>query len=199
MYMKRTLNVCSIALASTLLFSACGGSKSDSKKDKGDKGKKEKEDTTASKKDKSGKELTAEAFTKAVKKHVKNESEDGFFMLPHPDKKADTLKLKLQKPHKMLHKASKNEYFTCVEFKGKDGKSYDVDVYMKGKSADELTASKTMVHKIGGEKLFSYKKEDGMMKKKEMKSSKKEGSSKKDKKATRKAKDQSTPSRKGSS
>jgi hypothetical protein len=112
-------------------------------------------------------ELTVEQFADAAENYIKQKTEEkGHF--PVTDKKQDKeLELKLIKIHrKRLSHLGNNLYFVCADFQGQDGNTYDVDIFMKGTSKDDLKATrKPMVHKVNGNERFSwYQADDGTWK-----------------------------------
>lgn len=116
--------------------------------------------------------LTIEKFADAAKAHIKGEQKenDGYFMV-EDEKQGKTLKLQLEKVHrKRLSHLGDDKYFVCADFKAKDGKTYDVDIFMKGtkkSNLEEVSAPK--VHKVNGDPRFTYKKEDGVWQQKPVK------------------------------
>jgi hypothetical protein len=57
-----------------------------------------------------------------------------------------------------------NKYFACVDMKGNDGKTYDIDFFMTV-GAGKLTVTSTSVHKINGKPLYNWKEQKGVWKK----------------------------------
>ena len=57
-----------------------------------------------------------------------------------------------------------NKYFACVDMKGTDGKTYDIDFFINVQP-DKLTVTETSVHKINGKPLYNWKQEKGVWKK----------------------------------
>lgn len=109
----------------------------------------------------SSKTVNKKNFTQAIKSYVKKESADnnGYFIV-HDKKQDKDLKLKLIKIHEdKLASLGDNTYFMCSDFKGKNGKTYDIDVFMKGKDVNSLKATKTSVHKVNGKERYTWKKE----------------------------------------
>lgn len=116
--------------------------------------------------------LTIEQFADAAKNHIQKAAKknDGYFHVKDK-KQGKTLKLELEKVHrKRLSHLGDNKYFVCADFKGKDGKTYDVDIFMKGtkkSNLEEVRAPK--VHKVEGEPRFTYHKVDGTWEQKPVK------------------------------
>ncbi len=114
--------------------------------------------------------LTIEEFADAAKKYIKQKSkENGGYFMVKDEKQDKTLKLKLEKVHrKRLSHLGNNVYFVCADFKGQDGKTYDIDIFMKGTSKENLEVTRDpMVHKVNGEERFTWHKEDGVWKRKQ--------------------------------
>ena len=78
-------------------------------------------------------EVTTETISRAIDKKVRKSAKknDGYFIVE--DKEAGkTLYLKLDKIHKeRLSAVKKNLYFACVDFTNKDGRTYDIDFFLK--------------------------------------------------------------------
>jgi hypothetical protein len=78
-----------------------------------------------------------------------------------------TLQLKLEKVHEeRLAQVKPNEYFACADFVEKDGTKYDVDVFMQGKTKDDLKETEVSVHKVNGKERYTWFEENGLWKKK---------------------------------
>ena len=102
-------------------------------------------------------EVTTETISHAIEKEVKNSAKknDGYFIVE--DKEAGkTLYLKLDKIHKeRLSAVKKNLYFACVDFTNKDGRTYDIDFFLKDASG-KLKVSETIVHKEEGKPRYNW-------------------------------------------
>jgi len=78
-----------------------------------------------------------------------------------------TLQLKLEKVHdEKLAQVKPNEYFACADFVEKDGTKYDIDVFMQGKTKDDLKETEVSVHKVNGKERYTWFEENGLWKKK---------------------------------
>src|SRR5215469_8881337 len=51
-------------------------------------------------------------------------------------------------------------YFACVDMKGTDGKTYDIDFFLTGQPG-KMKVTDTSVHKIDGKPLYDWKEENG--------------------------------------
>lgn len=112
-------------------------------------------------------DLTIEEFADAAKEYIqkKTEQQGGHFKV-EDEKQGKTLKLTLKKVHrKRLSHLGDNKYFVCADFKGEDGNLYDIDIFMKGTSKDNLEPTKEpMVHKVNGDARFTWYEKDGVWK-----------------------------------
>jgi len=78
-----------------------------------------------------------------------------------------TLELKLDKVHDdRLSQVGPNTYFACADFVEKDGTRYDIDIFMQGKSKDDLKETEVSVHKVNGKERYAWFEENGVWKKK---------------------------------
>ncbi len=55
---------------------------------------------------------------------------------------------------------SGGKYFACVDMKGTDGKTYDIDFFLTGQPG-KMKVTETSVHKIDGKPLYDWKEENG--------------------------------------
>ncbi|OGU14712.1 MAG: hypothetical protein A2X61_13705 [Ignavibacteria bacterium GWB2_35_12] len=116
------------------------------------------------------KQLSIQELSEAMKIYIDKESKKngGYFEVYDPVLKK-TLKMKLTKLHdERLSPLGDDVYFVCADFKATDGSVYDIDIFMKGKSKDELIATDTKVHKVNGEPRYTWYEEDGVWKTKEL-------------------------------
>src|SRR5213596_224506 len=91
-----------------------------------------------------------------------SKSADNKFHMPYQKK---DLALDLVRVHDdRFSSLGGNKYFACVDMKGADGKTYDIDFFMVVQ-ADKLTITETAVHKINGKPLYNWKQEGGVWKK----------------------------------
>jgi hypothetical protein len=119
--------------------------------------------------------LTVNELAVAVKDYVEMEAEenDGYFSVKD-DQQNKTLQLELTKVHEeRLASLGDNVYFVCADFKGTDGNTYDIDIFMEGTSKDNLEATETSVHKMNGKERYTWHEEKGLWKKKSMGKTKK--------------------------
>lgn len=102
--------------------------------------------------------VTLEDVAKFVEEYVRKNSKDGLFKYYDKYTKKE-LELIFDRIHReKLSKIKKNEYFACVDFKGKDGKAYDLDFFVEGKSRNYFAIDKKdiSVHKVNGKENYTW-------------------------------------------
>lgn len=115
-----------------------------------------------------GSDLTPEALAKEITQYVEKESKlKGRHFLFYDEKEEKPLVLSLDRVHKdKLSKVAEGTYFACSDFKSKDGKTYDLDFFLKetdsGLQVDEIT-----VHKEDGKARYGWVEEKGVWKRQE--------------------------------
>lgn len=113
-------------------------------------------------------DLTPETLAKEITQYIENESKlKGKYFLFYDEKSEKPLVLTLEKVHNdKLSKAAEGTYFACSDFKSKDGKTYDLDFFLKetdsGLKVDEIT-----VHKEDGNARYDWVQEKGIWKQKQ--------------------------------
>jgi len=89
----------------------------------------------------------------------------GGYFLVVDDKTGEVLKLKLDLVHKeRLASLGDNTYFACADFKTPKGKTYDLDIFMKGKDLDDLKVTEIMIHKEKGKERYTWEESEGVWK-----------------------------------
>ncbi len=91
----------------------------------------------------------------------------GFFLVWDGSQKMP-LALSLSKVHDdKLAMVAKDTFFACADFKANDetGTVYDLDVFLKGSSAKDLTPVEVSIHKQSGKERYGWKEEGGTWKK----------------------------------
>jgi hypothetical protein len=79
----------------------------------------------------------------------------------HVQYEGQDLALDLIKVHDdRLQDLGGGKYFACVDMKGADGKTYDIDFFLTGQPG-KMKVTETSVHKIDGKPLYNWKEEDG--------------------------------------
>lgn len=107
--------------------------------------------------------VTKEMMAKAITDYIKKDSalKGGYFTVYDAKAKAP-LALKLDKVHQdKLAKVNEGLYFACSDFKATDGKTYDLDFFMKAGDSG-LEVSEVMIHKEAGEPRYGWVEEDGV-------------------------------------
>lgn len=102
-------------------------------------------------------DVTTKAISEAIEHHVKKSSKpsDGYFVVDDSEAK-QLLYLKMDKIHKeRLSAVKKDLYFACVDFTNKDGKSYDIDFFLKDSSSG-LKVTETIIHKKEGKSRYNW-------------------------------------------
>ncbi len=111
------------------------------------------------------KEFSATDLENAIKANIaaKSKGTNGVFKLYDPVLKK-TWALTLDRVHKdRLSKLSADTYFACVDMKDRNGKTVDVDFFLKSKGG-KLEMTDTTVHKVAGKPRYNWKEENGFWK-----------------------------------
>jgi hypothetical protein len=106
------------------------------------------------------KQVSTADISAGIKKHINTETNksDGKF---HVDYQSQDLALNLIKVHDdRLQDLGGGKYFACVDMKGTDGKTYDIDFFLTGQP-NNMKVTETSVHKIDGKPLYNWKEENG--------------------------------------
>jgi len=104
----------------------------------------------------------------AIRTWVEKEAarNDGWLRVQDPVAQK-TLQLKLEKVHDdRLSQVQPDVYFACADFVEKDGTKYDIDIFMQGKTKDDLQNTEVTVHKVNGKERYTWYEENGTWKKK---------------------------------
>ncbi len=112
--------------------------------------------------------LTKAELGAAIKTWVEKEGarNDGWLRVQDPVAQK-TLQLKLEKVHDdRLSQVAPDVYFACADFVEKDGTKYDIDIFMQGKTKDDLQNTEVTVHKVNGKERYTWFEENGTWKKK---------------------------------
>ena len=98
----------------------------------------------------------AESIEKYIQRDVKLKG--GFFIFDL--KNDEILNLTLSKIHKeRLSNLGDDTYFACADFLASNGKIYDLDVFMTGKSQDNLIVTEINVHKESDVARYGWEKQ----------------------------------------
>ena len=107
------------------------------------------------------KRVSTADISAGIKKNIDAESKkssDGKF---HVKYEGQELALNLIKVHDdRLSDLGGGKYFACVDMKGADGKTYDIDFFLSGQPG-KMNVTETAVHKIDGKPLYNWKEENG--------------------------------------
>lgn len=107
------------------------------------------------------KHVSTADISAGIKKNIDAESKknsDGKF---HVKYEGQDLALDLIKVHDdRLSDLGGGKYFACVDMKGADGKTYDIDFFLSGQPG-KMNVTETAVHKIDGKPLYNWKEENG--------------------------------------
>jgi hypothetical protein len=112
--------------------------------------------------------LNKDEIADAIVKYVNEKSaeQDGYFIIID-DETDEELKLTLIKVHRgRLSRLGGDEYFACADFMATNAKMYDLDVFMTGKTKDDLEFSKFSIHKVDGKARYTWYEKGGVWKKK---------------------------------
>ena len=107
------------------------------------------------------KQVSKSDISAGIKKNIDAEtkkSSDGKF---HVKYQGQDLALDLIRVHDdRLSDLGGGKYFACVDMKGTDGKTYDIDFFLTGQPGT-MAVTETAVHKIDGKPLYDWKEENG--------------------------------------
>jgi hypothetical protein len=107
------------------------------------------------------KQVSTSDISAGIKKNIdakSKKSPDGKF---HSKYEGQDLALDLIKVHDdRLQDLGGGRYFACVDMKGTDGKTYDIDFFLTGQPG-KMKVTDTAVHKIDGKPLYNWKEENG--------------------------------------
>jgi hypothetical protein len=118
--------------------------------------------------------LTKDDVADAVEARV---AEQGGALTVKDELKGETLSLSLVKVHRdRISHVAKDTCFVCADFKTPEGKVYDLDVFVVGKTKDDLKYHDLSIHKEEGKERYTWYEEAGVWKKKHMAGSEHKGS-----------------------
>jgi hypothetical protein len=111
------------------------------------------------------KQVSTADISAGIQKNIDTKSKkssDGKF---HVKYEGQDLALDLIKVHDdRLQDLGGGKYFACVDMKGTDGKTYDIDFFLTGQPG-KMKVTETSVHKIDGKPLYDWKEENGKWRK----------------------------------
>jgi hypothetical protein len=107
------------------------------------------------------KQVSTADISAGIKTNIEAKSKkspDGKFHVKYEDQ---DLALDLIRVHDdRLSDLGGGKYFACVDMKGADGKTYDIDFFLTGQPG-KMKVTDTSVHKIDGKPLYDWKEENG--------------------------------------
>ena len=107
------------------------------------------------------KQVSTADISAGIKKNIQSESKKGSDQKFHVKYEGQDLALNLIKVHDdRLQDLGSGKYFACVDMKGTDGKTYDIDFFLTGQPG-KMKVTDTSVHKIDGKPLYNWKEENG--------------------------------------
>ena len=108
-------------------------------------------------------QLTVEELAISIENYIQNDMnlKGGFFV--YDNKNKEILDLTLTKIHKeRLSNIGGDTYFACADFSANNGNIYDLDIFMTGKSQDNLVVTEINVHKENGEARYHWENQNGI-------------------------------------
>ena len=107
--------------------------------------------------------LTISELAIAIENYINNDLalKGGFYVFDKDNN--EILDLSLIKIHKeRLSNIGGDTYFACADFKASNGKIYDLDVFMTGKSQINLDVTEINVHKENGKARYLWRNQRGI-------------------------------------
>ena len=107
--------------------------------------------------------LTISELAIAIENYINNDLalKGGFYVFDKNNN--EILDLSLIKIHKeRLSNIGGDTYFACADFKASNGKIYDLDVFMTGKSQINLDVTEINVHKENGKARYLWENQQGI-------------------------------------
>jgi len=107
-------------------------------------------------------EVSTESLAQSITNYVQTETARQGDVFPVNDPEQHTsLGLTLMTVHReRLSQLADGRYFACADFKGRDGHTYDVDIFMRRESTG-LTPTDVIVHKQDGKPRFDWVERNG--------------------------------------
>lgn len=117
--------------------------------------------TAAAKKGEAEKRVSTADISTGIKKNIEAETKKRSDSKFHVQHEGQDLAMDLMKVHDdRLQDLGGGKYFACVDMKGTDGKTYDIDFFLTGQPG-KMKVTETSVHKIDGKPLYNWKEENG--------------------------------------
>ena len=108
-------------------------------------------------------QLTIVELAISIENYIQNDInlKGGFFV--YDKNKKEILTLTLTKIHKeRLSNIGGDTYFACADFSASNGNIYDLDIFMTGKSQDNLVVTEINVHKENGTARYLWDNQQGI-------------------------------------
>ena len=108
-------------------------------------------------------QLTIIKLAISIENYIQNDInlKGGFFVYDKNNK--EILNLTLKKIHKeRLSNIGGETYFACADFNASNGNIYDLDIFMTGKSQDNLVVTEINVHKENSEARYLWENQQGI-------------------------------------
>src|SRR5436305_4028999 len=107
------------------------------------------------------KQVSTADISAGIKKNIDAQSKKSTDQKFHVKYEGQDLALDLIKVHDdRLQDLGAGKYFACVDMKGTDGKTYDIDFFLTGQPGT-MKVTDTAVHKIDGKPLYNWKEQNG--------------------------------------
>ena len=107
------------------------------------------------------KRVSTADISAGIKKNIDADSKKSADSKFHVKYESQDLALDLIRVHDdRLSDLGGGKYFACVDMKGADGKTYDIDFFLTGQPG-EMKVIDTSVHKIDGKPLYDWKEDNG--------------------------------------
>ena len=120
-----------------------------------------KKTTEHPKKGAEAKQVSTADISAGIKQNIDAKSKKSSDAKFHVQHVGQDLALDLMKVHDdRLQDLGGGKYFACVDMKGTDGKTYDIDFFLTGELG-KMKVTETSVHKIDGKPLYNWKEENG--------------------------------------
>jgi hypothetical protein len=107
--------------------------------------------------------VTTESLAAGIKEYVDTEAarQGGVFRVSDPQQNT-SLALTLATVHReRVSRLADGRFFACADFKGADGHTYDLDIFMRSQS-NGLTPTEVIVHKQDGKPRFEWIEQNGV-------------------------------------
>ena len=107
------------------------------------------------------KRVSTADISAGIKTNIETETKKSSDSKFHVKHEGQDLALDLIRVHDdRLSDLGGGKYFACVDMKGTDGKTYDIDFFLTGEPG-KMKVTETSVHKIDGKPLYNWKEENG--------------------------------------